>query len=259
MSPGSPRGTRERQRTSETDATDYTVIQHAVMDSEPNIGRPGGELSPALRKARVCDPVVVLGQNRRDHPMTRHQGRCDETRNPRAVRAGHSTNAHPPPAVSAPPEITPWAVDRPMSINHAPSASSHQHTRRRRRRRRKAPARSRRVTKSGSVDRVCSSISRKPRPIPFRQRHRPHSPSPAAQAQLIARPADHEAPRRTGHEQPPPDARRGRRGRASAEHRSAWPGGSPRNPQRRGTRPCRTGSATAGIRTGPGRAGWGRA
>jgi len=136
--PARPGGTRERQRTSETDATDYTVIQHAVMDSEPNIGRPGGELSPALRKARVCDPVVVLGQNRRDHPMTRHQGRCDETRNPRAVRAGHSTNAHPPPAVSAPPEITPWAVDRPMSINHAPSASSHQHTRRRRRR--KAPA-----------------------------------------------------------------------------------------------------------------------
>ena len=256
MSPARPGVTPERQRTSETDATDYTVIQHAVMDSEPNIGRPGGELSPALRKARVCDPVVVLGQNRRDHPMTRHQGRCDETRNPRAVRAGHSTNAHPPPAVSAPPEITPWAVDRPMSINHAPSASSHQHTRRRRRR--KAPA-----IKAGHE----IGIRRQgvllhlpqPRPIPFRQRHRPHSPSPAAQAQLIARPADHEAPRRTGHEQPPPDARRGRRGRASAEHRSAWPGGSPRNPQRRGTRPCRTGSATAGIRTGPGRAGWGRA
>jgi len=168
------------------------------MDSEPNIGRPGGELSPALRKARVCDPVVVLGQNRRDHPMTRHQGRCDETRNPRAVRAGHSTNAHPPPAVSAPPEITPWAVDRPMSINHAPSASSHQHTRRRRRR--KAPA-----IKAGheiGIRRQGVLLNLpQPRLVPFRQRHRPHSPSPAAPAGDLGRPTDHAAPRRTADEQ----------------------------------------------------------
>src|SRR4029079_17787520 len=44
-----------------TNATDYTVIQHAGMDLEPNNGRPGGELLPSTgESAGCCDRVVVL-------------------------------------------------------------------------------------------------------------------------------------------------------------------------------------------------------
>ena len=57
------------------------------------------------------------------------QRRCVETRKPRAVRADHTIKAHPLPASSAPIEMTPWAADSPISVIHAPSASSHQHIR----------------------------------------------------------------------------------------------------------------------------------